>query len=325
VAIASWSQPPAACDTCGPLASLAVAPAPAMSTTTAVIASSAPPSVAVFQPSLFNGKVLFVTGGGSGICKEITETMMRHGVDAVIVGRNAERLAAAAKELENATGRRCLAAPADVRHPKQLQDAVARTIEKFGRIDFVICGAAGNFLAPISGLSENAFRTVIEIDTLGTFYTVKATLPHVRQARGAYLHISATLHYHASVYQAHVSAAKAGVDALSAVIAVEEGPHGVRSNVIAPGPIRGTPGMERLSSKDDKRGAGMRIPLGRMGDKADIANASLFLFSDAAIWVTGQVLVVDGGAYHLHGGAGVLPYPESVLDPESMKKLIPRL
>lgn len=90
-------------------------------------------------------------------------------------------------------------------------------------------------LAPISGLSERAFKTVIDIDLLGTYNTLKATLPAIRESKGSYLHISATLHYRGTPWQAHVSAAKAGVDALNAVIAVEEGPRGVRSNVIAPG------------------------------------------------------------------------------------------
>jgi NAD(P)-dependent dehydrogenase (short-subunit alcohol dehydrogenase family) len=106
----------------------------------------------------------------------------------------------------------------------------------------MLSGAAGNFLAPISSLSPNAFRTVMEIDTIGTYNTIKATLSYARNTRGSYVHISATLHYRATPYQAHVSAAKAGVDALSKVLAVEEGPRGVRSNVIAPGPIEGTEG-----------------------------------------------------------------------------------
>lgn len=184
-------------------------------------------------------------------------------------------------------------------------------------------GAAGNFLAPISGLSVNAFRTVIEIDTLGTYNTIKATLPHIRASKGSYIHISATLHYRGTPYQAHVSAAKAAVDALSKVLAVEEGPHGVRSNVIAPGPIGGTEGMDRLSRKradgtSDHGESG--IPLGRMGTKEDIANAAVWLFSDAASFVTGQVIVVDGASEDVR--PMTLPYPESVLNPEGMKAMI---
>ncbi|KAG8906605.1 hypothetical protein FRC00_012455, partial [Tulasnella sp. 408] len=199
-----------------------------------VIAPPPPPSTDVFRDDIFKGKVLFCTGGGSGICKSMTQAIMRHGASAAIVGRKLDRLEASAKELSSATGQRCIAAQADVRSPEQLKAAVAKTVETFGKIDFVICGAAGNFLAPISGLSENAFRTVIEIDTLGTFNTVKATLSQIRQTRGSYIHVSALLHHQGTPYQAHVSAAKAAVDALSAVIAVEEGPRGVRSNVIAP-------------------------------------------------------------------------------------------
>ncbi|KAI0935516.1 hypothetical protein AcV5_003927 [Taiwanofungus camphoratus] len=235
-----------------------------------------------------------------------------------------DRLNASAEELSKATGRQCLAAQADVRHPKQLQEAVANTIEKFGRIDFVICGAAGNFLVPISGLSENGFRTVVEIDTIGTYNTIKATLPYVRASKGSYIHVSATLHYRGTPYQVHVSAAKAAVDATSAVLAVEEGPHGVRSNVIAPGPIAGTEGVDRLTPRTNETEAVPGIPMGRLGDVKDIANATVFLFSNAASFITGQVLVVDGGSEHLRTVG--LPYPQAVLDPSSVKSLIkPRL
>jgi len=247
--------------------------------------------------------------------------VMRHGADAVIIGRKLERLTEAAKELSAATGQTCIPAQADVRHPKSLQEAVAKTIEKFGRIDFVICGAAGNFLAPISGVSENAFKTVMEIDTLGTYNTIKATLAHVRASHGSYIHVSATLHYNGTPFQVHVSAAKAAVDALSAVLAIEEGPRGVRSNVIAPGPISGTEGMDRLSVKDSD---GVRqhwnYPVGRPGHVKDVANATVFLFSDAASYITGQVLPVDGGCEHIRGTT--LPYPQSVLDPSSVSHLI---
>ena len=170
---------------------------------------------------------------------------------------------------------------------------------------------------------------------MGTFNTIKATLSHVRASKGAYIHVSATLHYRGidkefkytlpflitimpgTPFQAHVSAAKAGVDALSAVLAVEEGPNGVRSNVIAPGPIQGTEGMERLSIKGLKR---PHYPAGRMGRISDIENATIFLFSDAAAFITGQALAVDGGTMHVSHSN--LPYPMSVINPESVAHMI---
>ncbi|KAF9816455.1 hypothetical protein IEO21_04060 [Rhodonia placenta] len=279
-------------------------------------------STTIFKSDVFKGKVLFCTGGGSGICKAMTEAVMRHGADATIVGRKLDRLLASAEELSKATGRRCIAAQADVRDPKQLHEAVSKAIKEYGKIDFVICGAAGNFLAPISGLSENGFKTVLEIDTIGTYNTIKATLEHVRASKGSYIHVSATLHYNGTPYQVHVSAAKAAVDATSAVLAVEEGPNGVRSNVIAPGPIGGTEGVDRLMTKN--QGGWSNIPVGRLGHVKDIANATIFLFSDAASFITGQVLPVDGGSEHLRGVN--LPYPQAVINPTSVKDLIkPRL
>ena len=120
-------------------------------------------------------------------------------------------------------------------------------------------------------------------------------------------------------YQAHVSSAKAGVDALSRVIAVEEGPWGVRSNVIAPGPIAATEGMSRLSVSGTGRPLESFIPLGRQGSVQDIANATVFLFSDAACLITGEALVVDGGLQHL--STSTFPYPDAVLDPESVRRM----
>ncbi|KIK56510.1 hypothetical protein GYMLUDRAFT_47034 [Collybiopsis luxurians FD-317 M1] len=275
-------------------------------------------STAAFKDDIFKGKVLFCTGGGSGICRGMTEAVMRHGANAVIIGRKLDRLTQSAKELSEKTGRTCIPAQADVRKPEELKEAVKKTIEKFGKIDFVICGAAGNFLAPISGLSENGFRTVMEIDTIGTYNTIKATIPHVRKTKGAYIHVSATLHYKGSQYQAHVSAAKAGIDALSTVLAVEEGPFGVRSNVIAPGAIAGTEGIARLSNKESRRP--FVSPLGRVGEIKDVESATVFLFSDVASFITGQILVVDGGAENTRQSQ--LPYPQAVLDPESISKMV---
>lgn len=136
--------------------------------------------------------------------------------------------------------------PADVRKPADVENAVQKTIEKFGRIDFLINGAAGNFLAPFQNLSYNAFRTVVEIDLLGTFNLTKAAAEHIKAAKGSIINVSATLYYTGLPYQQHAGSAKAAVDALTKHWAVEFGPFGVRVNGIAPGPIADTEGMSRL-------------------------------------------------------------------------------
>lgn len=225
---------------------------------------AAVPPTDVFKPDLFKNKVAFVTGGGSGICYALTEALMRLGAKAAIVGRKADRLQAAAASLSRDTGSEAIATPADVRKIETLQDAVRQTVDKFGRIDMVICGAAGNFMSPISSLSANAFRTVVEIDLLGTFNTIRSTMEEVKKAHGTYLNISATLHYSGLPWQSAPSAAKAGVDALSNAVAVELGPFGVRSNCVAPDEFSGYRRTQRLTlSTAHLRHGGCRPPRAR--------------------------------------------------------------
>ncbi|GAA6032571.1 hypothetical protein JCM8097_004821 [Rhodosporidiobolus ruineniae] len=270
-----------------------------------------------FAPDLLADKVAFVTGGGSGICYGIAQALMQHGAHTVILGRQHARLVSSAAALEAAVpGRRCLPVAADVRSLPALESAVEQTLKEFGKIDLVVCGAAGNFVAPLEGMSSNAFETVQKIDLMGTFNTFKATIGAVTASRGSYLSISATLHYRATPFQAHVSAAKAGVDALTKSIAIEYGPRGVRANIIAPGPIEGTEGMARLVPAEWKDKVTAAIPLQRYGSIEDIADAALFLFSDAAKYVTATTLVVDGGSWHIGSEVGLGPsgqYPKAFL------------
>ena len=218
----------------------------------------------------------------------------------------------------------------DVRKVEDLESAAARCVKELGGLDFCIAGAAGNFLSPISGLSANAFRTVIEIDTIGSYNTLKATLPYLIEsakrnpntgtntsAGGRIIFISATFHFQGMALQAHVSAAKAGVDALSATAAIEYGPRGITSNIITPGPIMGTEGMERLGSRDAERSgtAYKSVPLGRYGLVKEIADGTVYLFSDAGNFVNGEVLVIDGAAWRTSGGMGAAgQYPDYLLD-----------
>jgi 2,4-dienoyl-CoA reductase [(3E)-enoyl-CoA-producing], peroxisomal len=187
------------------------------------------------------------------------------------------------------------AVAADVRNPEEVEQALAATVERFGRIDIVVNGAAGNFLCAAEELSPNGFGTVVDIDLKGTFNVCRAAFAELKKNQGQILNISATLHYLGTPMQIHVSAAKAGVDALTKNLAVEWGRYGIRVNAIAPGPIGDTEGMKRLVPEPIKEKLKQRIPLGRFGLIEDIENAAVFLCSNAASYINGAVIVVDGG------------------------------
>lgn len=253
----------------------------------------------VFRNDILAGKVAFVTGGGSGICKGIARAFMAHGADVAIIGRKAERLEATAKELEaESPGRTCLPCPADVRRGEEIEAALDATLSRLGGLDIVVNGAAGNFLAPAAQLSVNGFRTVLEIDTVGTFQVSRLAFDkHLRDHGGHIINITATLHYTATPLQIHASAAKAGVDAITRTLAMEWGPLGIQVNGIAPGPIDDTEGMARLAPGEFKEKVKGTVPLKRYGTVEDCANCALWLVSGAASYVHGTTVVVDGGAW----------------------------
>ncbi|MGE0787769.1 MAG: SDR family oxidoreductase [Sandaracinaceae bacterium] len=261
--------------------------------------------MSVFRQDILAGKVAFVTGGGSGICKGIAHAYLAHGASVAIVGRKEDRLRAAADELSEATGGRCVATAADVREPAKVEAALDAAGDALGPIDIVVNGAAGNFLCPAATMSYNAFATVMAIDALGTWNVTRAAFERSLKDRGGQvLNISATLHYAATPLQAHASAAKAAIDSLTKSLALEWGSLGIRVNAIAPGPIEGTEGMARLANPDLKTKLTRSIPLQRFGTIEDIANAALFLSSEAASYVSGEILVVDGGSWLPGMGAG---------------------
>ncbi|CZS94570.1 probable 2,4-dienoyl-CoA reductase, mitochondrial precursor [Rhynchosporium agropyri] len=293
----------------------------------------------VWRDGIFDNKVVFCTGGAGTICSAQVRAMVHLGANAMIIGRNVEKTESTAKSIATARkGAKVIGVGAvDVRKIQDLEGAAARCVKELGGIDFVIAGAAGNFISPISGLSSNAFKTVIDIDTIGSFNTLKATLPElVKSAKknpnngtnsssgGRIIFVSASFHFTGMPLQAHVSVAKAGVDALSASTALEYGPRGITSNIITPGPIFGTEGMARLGDRESEANgkAYKKVPLQRYGTVKEIADGTIYLFSDAGNFVNGEVLVIDGGDWRSPGAPGGArsAYPDYLLDDSMGRK-----
>jgi len=243
---------------------------------------------------LFKGKTAFITGGGSGINLGIGQTFAALGANLGICGRTQERLDAAAVQLR-ALGAEVVAEVADVRQPDALQAAVDQTRARLGPIDILVCGAAGNFPIPAERLSPNGFKAVVDIDLLGSFNACRAAFEQLRERRGCIVFISAGMAFVPYPYQVHVGAAKAGVDNLMKNLALEWGKYGIRCNSIVPGPIEGTEGVRRLGGEAWAATRSKSIPLGRYGTVEEIGHAAAFLASPLAGYITGTVLVVDGG------------------------------
>lgn len=258
--------------------------------------------VSAFERSLLAGRTALVTGGGTGICRGIALALAAHGCDVAIVSRTADHLEPTAAEIAS-LGVRALAVAADVRRPDEVAAAVAQAADTFGRLDIVVNGAAGNFVARAEELSPNGFGTVVDIDLKGTFNVSRAALPHLKASRGVVLNISATLQLLGTIGQVHAAAAKAGIDSMTRTLAVEWGPHGIRVNGLAPGPVDGTEGVRRLVTDEGRAAIAARAPLGRMATIDEVAQAALYLCSDASAFITGVTLVIDGGLWLRSGQA----------------------
>lgn len=243
----------------------------------------------------FRGRHVFVAGGSTGINFGIAQAFARAGARLFIISRSADKVAAAVATLQ-ALGTEAQGRSADVRQPEALKAAYEDAVAQFGPIDVLISGAAGNFLARATDMSPNAFKTVVDIDLLGSFNVVHAAYPHLRKPGASVVQISAGQAFTPTPYQAHVCAAKAGVDMLTRVLALEWGAEGVRINSIVPGPIADTEGLKRLAPGDDALQAmARRVPLQRLGQVDDIARIAMLLCSDWGSYLTGVVLPVDGG------------------------------
>jgi len=264
-----------------------------------------------FKENLFNDKVVFIAGGTSGINLGIAKGFGRLGAKVIVIGRNEERAAAAEKAIKEETGAEALAISCDVRDYESVVKVYDTIKQKYGLIDVVISGAAGNFYAPVIGLSSNGFRTVVDIDLQGTYHVFKAAYDYIRKPGASLIAITAPQAEQASAFQIHAAAAKAGINQVVRNLALEWAPAGIRTNAICPGGIEDTAGVKFLATNPAEFDAAVKkIPQRRLGTVQEIADMAIFLSSQAASYLNGQIIAVDGGLMLGDGSKDCLTIPE---------------
>jgi NAD(P)-dependent dehydrogenase (short-subunit alcohol dehydrogenase family) len=256
----------------------------------------------MLRDDALKGKVVVVTGGGSGLGRSMTKYFLELGARVAITSRNLEKLQTAARELEAETGGSCLPVACDVRQYDLVENMLGKVLADFGRVDVLVNNAAGNFISPTEKLSPNAFDTVIDIVLKGTKNCTLAFGKHwidQRQASAVILNIVTTYAWTGSAYVVPSAAAKAGVLAMTRSLAVEWAKYGIRSNAIAPGPFPTKGAWERLLPGDLAQRFDMaaKVPLKRTGEHQELANLAAYLISDFSAYVNGEVITIDGGEW----------------------------
>uniref|UniRef100_A0A5F9D9M9 2,4-dienoyl-CoA reductase [(3E)-enoyl-CoA-producing], mitochondrial n=2 Tax=Oryctolagus cuniculus TaxID=9986 RepID=A0A5F9D9M9_RABIT len=257
----------------------------------------------MLPPNSFQGKVAFITGGGTGLGKAMTTFLSSLGAQCVIASRNVDK--ATVEQISSQTGNKVHAVQCDVRDPNMVQNAVSELIKVAGHPNIVINNAAGNFISPSERLSPNAWKTISDIVLNGTVYvTLEIGKQLIKAQKGAaFLAITTIYAETGSGFVVPSASSKAGVEAMHKSLAAEWGKYGMRFNVIQPGPIKTKGAFSRM----DPTGAFEkdmieRIPCGRLGTAEELANLAVFLCSDYASWINGAVIRFDGGEEVLISG-----------------------
>lgn len=269
------------------------------------------------QQDALKGKTIVVTGGGTGLGKEMATYFSELGANLVISSRKLPVLEEAAAEINNKTGNAVLPVACDIRNPEEVENLRIQAEKAFGKVDVLLNNAAGNFISPTERLSPNAFSTIIDIVLKGT---VNCTLEFgknwiEKKQQGNVLNIITTYAFTGSGYVVPSAVAKGGVLTLTRSLAVEWGKYGIRHNAIAPGPFPTKGAWDRLLPGDlaAKFDFKNRVPLKRVGDHQELANLAAFLVSDYSAYINGEVITIDGGEWLQ--GAGQLSGLEAV-EPE---------
>jgi peroxisomal 2,4-dienoyl-CoA reductase len=271
----------------------------------------------IFKPDTLKGKVAFVTGGASGIGYGVSTRLAMAGADLIIASRRVEKCKEVAAEMTSKFGVRAIGKQLDVRSSELVNQVMKESVEEMGKLDILVNNSAGNFYYPSHMLTDNMWNAVVGIDLFGTFYCSRAAFPYLKDNGGLIVSTSMTLHYTGWVGMAPACAAKAGIDALTRTFALEWGRFNIRVNAIAPGPII-TEGVEKAfaaggSFEDWKN----EMPIKRSGQPHEIGDLIVYMASPAASWMTGSIVVLDGGEWLSARRAG--------LDPEALEQMAPML
>lgn len=254
----------------------------------------------------FEQHSVLVVGGTSGINLGIAEAFAEHGATVAVASRSQDKVDAAVSRLSTSE-KTAHGFAADVRDPDQLEAGLASIADKTGPIDTLIVGQAGNFPAAAMEMSPRAFKSVVDIDLLGSFNVVRLAGDYMNSDASNIITISAPQATVPMAMQSHVCAAKAGVEMLTRCLCIELGAHQVRVNGIIPGPIEGTEGMDRLAPNDQmQQMVRDTVPMKRFGTPREVANCALFLASPLAEYISGAIIPVDGGWSVSGAGASVL-------------------
>jgi NAD(P)-dependent dehydrogenase (short-subunit alcohol dehydrogenase family) len=256
----------------------------------------------MLRDDALKGKVIVVTGGGSGLGKAMTQYFLELGAKVAITSRDLDKLKNTASELEKETGGTCLPIQCDVRHYEEVENMLQSVLKAFGKVDVLLNNAAGNFISPTERLSANAFDTVIDIVLKGTKNCTLAFGKHwidSKQASSTVLNIVTTYAWTGSAYVVPSATAKAGVLAMTRSLAVEWAKYGIRTNAIAPGPFPTKGAWDRLLPGDlaEKFDMAKKVPLQRVGDHQELANLAAYMISDFSAYINGEVVVIDGGEW----------------------------
>ncbi len=273
----------------------------------------------MLRDDALKGKIIVVTGGGSGLGKAMSKYFLELGANVAITSRDIEKLTATAAEIASGTNAICLPVQCDVRHYDEVEKMLQTVVDKFGKVDILLNNAAGNFISPTERLSSNAFDTIIDIVLKGSKNCTLAFGKHwidTKQQNSVILNIVTTYAWTGSAYVVPSATAKAGVLAMTRSLAVEWAKYGIRSNAIAPGPFPTKGAWDRLLPGDlkEKFDLAKKVPLQRVGDHQELANLAAYLVSDFSAYVNGEVITIDGGEWLK--GAGQFNLLEAV--PEEM-------